>query len=49
MQDYTVLAVEPNTKTLIEIICSNEKDMDEYAREAKESGCKGVMAVQVMR
>lgn len=49
MQDYTVLIKEPGTKTLIEIICPNAKAMDKIAKQMEQDGCKGVMAVEVVR
>jgi len=49
MNDFTVLAVEPDTTTLVEVVCGNEYDLDECAKEAEKMGCKGVMAIMVMR
>ena len=49
MQDFTVLFKDPDTKTLIEIICPDEKAMDKLAKQMEADGCKGVMAVMVMR
>ena len=49
MQDFTVLFKDPDTKTLIEIICHDEKAMDKLAKQMEQDGCKGVMTVEVVR
>ena len=49
MNQFTVLVKEPHTKTLIEIVCPDEKAMDKLAKQMEADGCKGVMAVMVMR